>query len=121
MGKVFVRLTVVFTACYFMLSFLFAQFLGIDILGNWYSLLLELCVVIYTFSEGTFHCKYIRYTSISILISDCITQIDNTYNILAVTAHNLIPIIILALGIGTSISLAINHFCKVLKIKRKRI
>lgn len=120
MGKVLVRLTVVFTAIYFILSFVVAQFLGIDILDNWHTLFFELCVIVYTFSEGAFHCRYIRYSAISVFICDLLTQLDNTFNFLSVNAHNMIPIAILALGIGTSITLAFRHFYKVNKLRNKR-
>ena len=120
MGKVLVRLTVVFTAIYFILSFVVAQFLGIDILDNWHTLFFELCVIVYTFSEGAFHCRYIRYSAISIFICDLLTQLDNTCNFLSVNAHNMIPITILTLGIGTSITLALRHFYKVNKLRNKR-
>jgi len=120
MGKVLVRLTVVFTIIYFIMSYLAAQFLCIDILDNWHTLFFELCVIVYTFSEGSFHCRYIRYSAISVFICDLLTQLDNTFNFLSVTAHNLIPIAILALGIGTSLTLALHHFYKVSKLRNKR-
>lgn len=120
MGKVLVRLTVVFTAIYFILSFVVAQFLGIDILDNWHTLFYEVCVIVYTFSEGVFHCKYIRYSAISVFICDLLTQLDNTFNFLSVNAHNIIPLCILALGIGTSITLALRHFYKVNQLRNKR-
>ena len=120
MGKVLVRLTVVFTAIYFILSFVVAQFLGIDILDNWHTLFFELCVIVYTFSEGAFHCRYIRYSAISVFICDLLTQLDNTFNFLSVNAHNMIPIAILTLGIGTSITLALRHFYKVNQLRNKR-
>lgn len=120
MGKVLVRLTVVFTIIYFIMSYLAAQLLCVDILDNWHTLFFELCVIVYTFSEGPFHCRYIRYNSISVFICDLLTQLDNTFNFLSVNAHNLIPIAILTLGIGTSITLALRHFYKVNQLRNKR-
>lgn len=120
MGKFLVRLTIVFTVLYFVVAFLLAQFFGIDILSNWHSLLFELCVVVYTFSEGAFHCKYMRYCAVSVLICDALTQMDNAFNFLTIASHNLIPISILALGVGTSATLAIRHFIRVNKIKKQR-
>lgn len=59
MGKFLVRVTIVFTSLYFLLSYLLAQFGGIDILKDGYSILFELCVVVYAYSEG----KYIASIS----------------------------------------------------------
>lgn len=120
MGKFLVRLTIVITALYFVLAYLIAQFLGIDIMFNNYSLLFELCVVVYCFSEGAYHCKYIKYTALSILICDIITQLDNRINFMTISAHNLVPITILGIGILTGVFLAIKHFIMVRKLKKQR-
>lgn len=119
MDRLLVRLTIALTAIYFMISFVYAQFFGIDILADWHSIPFELCVVVSTFTAGRYHCVYMRSTAISLLLCDIITQVDNYYNFLSVSAHNLIPIGILALGLGTSITLAIRHFYKVAKLRRK--
>ena len=120
MGKFLVRITIVFIALYLVLSFIIAQFFFIDILGNWYIVLFETCVVVYCFSEGKYHCKYLKFSALSLLVVDILTRLDNTFNFLSVTAHNLIPIAILALGIGTSITLALRHFYKVNQLRNKR-
>lgn len=120
MGKFLVRITIVITAVYLTISYCLAQFVGIDILDDWYSVLFECITVVYCFSEGKYHCKYMKYTAISILFSDILTRVDNEFDFLSVYAHNLIPIGILALGITTSITLAFRHFYKVNKIKRLR-
>lgn len=92
MGKFIVRITIVFTSLYILLSYLVAQICGIDILKDGYSILFELCVVVYAYSEGKYHCKHIKHTALAILLSDTITRLDNTYNFLSVIEHNLIPI-----------------------------
>lgn len=120
MGKFLVRITIVITAVYLIISYCLAQFVGIDILDDWYSVLFECIIVVYCFSEGKYHCKYMKYTAISILFSDVLTRVDNEFDFLSVYAHNLIPIGILALGITTSITLAFRHFYKVNKIKKLR-
>lgn len=120
MGKFLVRITIVITAVYLIISYCLAQFVGIDILDDWYSVLFECITVVYCFSEGKYHCKYMKYTAISILFSDVLTRVDNEFDFLSVYAHNLIPIGILAIGITTSITLAFRHFYKVNKIKRLR-
>jgi hypothetical protein len=120
MGKLLVRLTVAFVAIYFIVSYLLAQFAGVDILFGNYPILFELCVVVYTFSEGKYHCKYMKYTALSILLADTLTRLDYMFDFMSVDAHNLIPIAILAIGIGTSVTKAFIHFYQVLKIKHKR-
>lgn len=120
MGKVIVRLTVIFTALYLTLSYLFAQFLGVDILRPYYSLLFELCVVIYAFSEGKYHCEYMKYTALLIMIADALTLIDNAIDFMSVSAHNIIPIAVISGGVIISSTLAIMHFRKVRKLNKER-
>lgn len=120
MGKLVVRLTIVLVSIYFVLSYIVAHCFGIDILEDWYSLLFELCVVIYTFSEGAYHCKFIKFTALSLFLSDLITKLDNTFDFIPVAYFNFIPIAIMALGIGTSITLAFRHFYKVRKLKKQK-
>lgn len=120
MGKFLVRITIALVAIYFIIAFLVAQLLGIDIMYNTYILLFELCVVVYTFSEGKYHCKYMKYTALSILLADTLTRLDYIFDFMSVSAHNLIPIGILALGIGTSITKAIMHFVRVMKLKKEK-
>lgn len=120
MGKALVRLTIIGTAVYFALSYLFAQFLGIDILLPWYNIPFELCVVVYAFSEGKYHCKYIKYTALAILVSDIITQLDNSLDFLSVDLHNIIPLFLIILGVATGCILAIRHFVLVRKLNKRK-
>lgn len=120
MGKFIVRFTIVAVAIYFTLSYIFAQFLGVDIMTAYYVLLFELCMTVYCFSEGKYHCKYMKSTMLSIFFADAITLLDNDLDFLTVEAHNLIPIAILALGITVSIALALNHFRRVYELKRAK-
>lgn len=118
MDRVLTRLTIVIVTIYFIASYIFAQ-LGVDILTNSYVLLFELCVVSYTFCSGKFHCKYMRWTALSILIVDLLNHSDYYFNYIPVNVFNIVPIGILALGIGTSITLAIRHFYQVTKLSQK--
>lgn len=115
-----VRITIVFVSIYFILAYLTAQFLGIDILDYSYSILFEICTVVFCFSQGKYHCRYIRWTALSLLLCDIITTTNFWFNYLSTTAHNLIPIAIMALGIGTSITLAFRHFYEVIKLQNLR-
>lgn len=120
MGKFVVRLTIVFVSIYFILTFIFAQFYGIDILNDYHSIPFELCVVVYCYSEGKYHCQYLKTSALAILLCDLLSRLDNSFNFLSVSAHNLIPIAILALGMGTSITKALLHFYRVRKVLNKR-
>ena len=117
MENVITRLTLVFVMAYFILSYVFAQ-IGVDILRSTYVLLFELCVVSYTFCNGRFHCRYIRWTALSILLVDIISHTDYYFDYIPVSVANIIPIGILALGCTTSLLLAIRHFCKVNRLKK---
>lgn len=117
MGKLLVRLAVIIVSIYFVITYLVAQFMFVDISSDWYATLFALIIVVYAHSEGKYHCKYLKFTADSIFVCDLLTRLDNSFNFLSVTAHNLIPIGILALGIGTSITLAIRHFYKVMKLQ----
>lgn len=120
MGKFLVRITVILVSLYFVLCYLIAQLYGEDIMDDWYSVLFEMIVVVYAFSEGKYHCRYLKYTAITLPIVDLLTRLDNSYDFLSVTAHNLIPIGIIALGIATSITLAIRHFIQVTRLRNER-
>lgn len=121
MGKFIVRATIVITALYLAMSYLIAQFAYVDILYSWYSILFELCVVVYSFSEGKYHCKCIKYTALSILVADVITRLDNSLDFLSVDMHNIIPIGIISAGVTVGVILSIKHYIHVLKIKSARL
>ena len=117
MDKVITRLTIVLVTIYFIISYIVALF-GIDILTNSYIILFELCVVVYTFCSGKFHCLYMRWTALSILLVEILNHTDYYFDYIPVSVFNIIPIAILALGITTSLTLALRHFYRVIKVKR---
>lgn len=120
MGKTVVRISVVSVTLYFVVAYLCAQFLGIDIPNDYHSIPFEICVVVYAFSGGKYHCRYLKYTAITLPIVDLLSRLDNSYDFLSVAAHNLIPIGIIALGIATSLTLAIRHFIQVTRLRNER-
>lgn len=120
MGKAVVRISVIAVTIYFVAAYLCAQFLGIDILNDYHSIPFEICVVVYALSEGVYHCRYLKYTAITLPIVDLLSRLDNSYDFLSVAAHNLIPIGIIALGIATSLTLAIRHFIQVTRLRNER-
>lgn len=120
MGKFLVRITILFTSIYFIISHLVAQMYGVDILSNWYSVPFILIVVVYCYSEGKYHCRHIKHLSLALLLSDILSLADNYYNFLTIREHNLIPLVILLLGISVSTISAVRHFLRVNKVKRTR-
>lgn len=120
MGKFLIRITILFTSIFFVYSYYMAQFKGIDTLSDSYSLLFELCVVVCCFGQGKYHCRYIRYLAIGLLLSDLMTRFDNYYNFLSKTEHNAIGLCFIYVGALISIFSAIRHFYKVNKLKRLR-
>ena len=118
MDKFLTRVTVISVAVYFIISYLLAQFAGIDILRYSYILLFESCVVAYTFCSGKCHCKFIRWTALSILSADIVSHTDYYFNYIPTNLYNFIPLFILSMGIAASSILAIRHFYKVNKLKK---
>lgn len=118
MGKAFVRLTILFVATYFIVCFAVAQFWGFDMLDYSYTILFEIVTTIYCFSEGKYHCRFIKYTMLGILLCDAVTHLDYAFNLLSVTGHNIIPCFLLISGVSISLFLSIRHFYRVIKVKR---
>lgn len=103
-----------------MLSFYLAQFYGIDILHDYHTVPFELCVVIYAFSEGKYHCRYLRFLALGILLSDFLSRLDNSFNFLSVSEHNSICFCLISSSIGMALYEAIEHFNHVRKVKQNR-
>lgn len=120
MGKFLVRITTIIVSIYLLLCCYFAQFHGIDLLDDWYSVVFEFIVVVYAYSEGKYHCKYLKHLTPAIFLSDTLARLDNAFDFLTVSQHNLIPIGILSIGILVSTCSAIRHFYKVKRIKNGR-
>ena len=116
MGKFIVRITIILTSIYMVISYMCAQLLGIYILSDWYIVMFELCVTIYCYSEEKYHCKYIKHLSLAILLSETITRLDNYFDFLSVFTHNIIPIFIFSIGVLITLVKAIIHFIKVRRI-----
>ena len=119
MGKFLVRVTVIVVGVYFIIAFLVAHICRVDIIGNWYTTLFALIIAVYAHSEGKYHCKHLKHTATAIFVCDLITRLDNTFDFLTAKAHNLIPVGILALGLGASCFLALKHFYQVIKLNKK--
>lgn len=102
MGKFLVRITTIGVSLYYLLCAYLAQFHGIDILDYTYTLLFELICVVYCFSEGNYHCKYLKFTMCGVFFADLITRLNYHFDFLSTDWANYIPAFIIALGIATS-------------------
>lgn len=120
MSKILVRITVVGVAMYFIACFAIGQFLGINVFSNFYIVFFELITVCYCYSEGKYHCKFIKHTALSVFIVDLISRLDHIFNFLDATTLNAVMLTILMSGLGTSLYKAIKHFNRVNKLKKKR-
>ena len=120
MGKFIVRITIILTSIYMVMSYLCAQVFGIDVFSDWYVVMFELCVTIYCYSEGKYHCKHIKNLSLAIMASDIVTRLDNYFDFLSVYSHNMIPVCLFSIGLLITLVKAISHFIKVRRLLNGR-
>lgn len=118
MDKFITRLTIVVVALYFISAFIMAELFAIDILRDSYILLFELCTVVYTFGSGKYHCKYIRWTALSILLCDTLAHADYYFDFIDVCYYNLLMLTILCSGVTISLYKSIKHFIRVIQWKQ---
>lgn len=118
MDKLLVRLFVVFTTLYFLCTYIMAWY-GVECFSDTYIVIAELVICVVMSSQGKYHCKYMRHTAYGITASDCITRIDNAFDILSVEASIILPLSIVMCSISVSFVLALIHYYRVLKLKSK--
>lgn len=119
MGKAIVRLSIIIVAIYMIVSYSAAQLFGVDILRYTYTLLFELCVVVYSFSEGKYHCKFIKWTMLGIFLSDCVSHLDYYFEFIPLEIYNYFLGFLLFCSFAFSTILSIRHFYNVRKLKRE--
>jgi ABC-type Na+ efflux pump permease subunit len=119
MSKLLIRLTVVGVALYLVVCYVIAILFGIDIWSQTYYLLFELCVCLCISKQGVYHCKFIKYTAYSIFVYDTLNCLDTAFDIFPTNFIIFIPPIIISLGLLTTTTLAIRHYIKVRKTKRR--
>ena len=118
MAKIAVRLFVVFTAVYFVHTYIMA-WLGAECFSDTYIVFAEVVICFVMSSQGKYHCKYMKFTAYGLTVSDCITRIDNAFDILSVEASITLPLSIVMCSISVSFVLALRHYYRVLKLKSK--
>ena len=118
MDKLLVRLFVVFTALYLIHTYIMAWF-GVECFSDAYIVMAELSICVVMSSQGKYHCKYMRFTAYGLTASDCITRIDNAFDILGVEASIILPLSLVMCSVTISFVLALRHYYRVLKLKSK--
>lgn len=118
MGKFTIRLTIIMVALYIIMCYVVEFALHINIWSQTYYLLFELCTCLCISKQGVYHCKFIKWTAYSILISDSLVCVDNIFDVFPVNFMVLIPPAIIAVGLITTTSLAIRHFIRVQRLKK---
>ena len=119
MDKLFVRLFVVFTALYLIHTYIMAWF-GVECFSDAYIVMAELAICVVMSSQGKYHCKYMKFTAYGLTASDCITRIDNAFDILGVEASIILPLSLVMCSVTISFVLALLHYYRVLKLKSKK-
>ena len=119
MAKLAVRLFVVFTALYFVQTYIMA-WRGVECFSDAYIVFAEVAICFVMSSQGKYHCKYLRHTAYGLTASDSITRIDNAFDILSVEASIILPLSIVMCSVTISFVLALRHYYMVLKLKSKK-
>lgn len=118
MGKFTIRLTIIMVALYIIMCYVVEFALHVNIWSQTYYLLFELCTCLCISKQGVYHCKFIKWTAYSILISDSLVCVDNIFDVFPVNFMVLIPPAIIAVGLLTTTTLAIRHFIRVQRLKK---
>ena len=119
MDKLLVRLFVVFTTLYFLCTYTMAWF-GVECFSDSYIVMAELAICVVMSSQGKYHCKYMRFTAYGLTASDCVTRVDNAYDLLSVDASIIFPLSIVMCSVTISFVLALRHYYRVLELKHKK-
>lgn len=119
MAKLTVRLFVVFTALYFVYTYIMAWY-GVECFSDAYIVMAELSICVVMSSQGKYHCKYMRFTAYGLTASDSVTRIDNAYDILSIDAAIVLSLSLVMCSVTISFVLALRHYYRVLKLKPKQ-
>ena len=118
-SKLTVRLFVVFTALYFVYTYIMAWY-GVECFSDSYIVMAELAICVVMSSQGKYHCKYMRFTAYGLTASDSVTRIDNAYDILSVDAAIVLSLSLVMCSVTISFVVALRHYYRVLKLKSNK-
>lgn len=93
---------------------------GVECFSDAYIVMAELAICVVMSSQGKYHCKYLKHTTYGLTASDCITRVDNAFDILSVDASIILPLSPIMCSVTISFVLALRHYYMVLKLKHKK-
>lgn len=118
MDKLFIRITIILVSIYMIICYVAAVIWGVNLWDHIYVILFEICVCICISAQGSYHCKYLRWTAYGLTISDTFVCLDNIFDIIPTNAIVFIPLVIITLGLTTTLTLSLNHYVKVRKLRK---
>ncbi len=118
-SKLFMRLSVIGIGLYLIFCSLSVLIIGEDFYDGTYMVILEACLCLAISAQGPYHCKYLRWTAYGILVSDTLAFLDHHFDFLPYSMYTAIPVVIILIGLVISLTLALRHYIKVRKLKRK--
>lgn len=119
MSKFIIRVTILLVALYMIICHIAAVVWQINLWSHTYTVLFELCVCLCISAQDVYHCRFMKWTAYSLCLNDTIVSADELFDFLPYSFAVVLPIVIIALGLTTTTALAIRHFIKVKKHKRR--
>lgn len=118
MSKFVVRITILVVALYTIVCHLFAVVWRTNLWSHSYTVLFEICVCIFISAEGKYFCKYMRWTAYAITFNDIVISLDEAFDFIPYHISIVLPFVIIACGLVTTITLSLIHYAKVKRINR---
>lgn len=118
MSKLFIRLVVVLVAVYLVLLYFVAAAFQADVWCQWYYPLLWLVVSISISRQGAYHCRYIKWTAYGLFVEELTVSLDAIFDIIPDNVFSILPPMAITTGLTVTITLAIQHYIKVKRIKK---
>lgn len=115
--KLLVRITILFTALYFLAVEIFAFFFDTQITCDIYISLGELVICLLVSEQGKYHCRHIRWLAWAIFLSDSLIRVDMAFNFMSAGTLWVLLLGILMIAMIIMIIFAVNHFVTIKKKK----
>lgn len=113
-SRLCVRIAIIFTIFYIPICHILETLFNIEACGGYYLLPIETSLCICVYAQGNYHCRYIRWASLTILVMDFFRIIGYRFDI----QFNRVYAIIIPL-MWILLALAIAHYIRVIKIKKR--
>ena len=119
MSKFALRVSILLVSLYMLACYILMLTSSINLWSHTYTVIFELCLCLCISAQGNYHCKYMRWTLYGITIADTLTSIDELFDIVPYTIIAYAPAIVITLGLLTTTTLAIRHYFKVRRFKKR--